>query len=683
MKKFYLVLALCLSATFGFSQGYYLLPSVDAGFNPGNLNNDPEQPEAFLSGNNLGWTTVLSSNANDEWSAVQTVPFPFNFNGSPESSFVVSGSGVVTFISAQPSMTPGFSNTALPSSSLMDKSICAWGLNVSGANDAVLSKTFGTAPNRQHWIVWSSASAPGLGTGAQWAYWGIVLEETTNSIYIVDMRSYSAGNTNSAMTVGIQIDATTAISVAGSPNLGSTTLATGGGTSDASDNTFYEFVYGTQPANDLRLISVNVPNQVALNSSSNFTATIQNRGSNAVSSFDYNYDDNAGLTGTNAYSGNLASGGYTTINASPAWVPTTAGAYSVDFSVTNTNGGTDDNPADNSLTYNTSAAVAAQRVPLYETFTSSTCPPCRPANATMKGIFDANGDDYVSVKYQVNWPGTGDPYFTNEVGARRNYYGVTAVPTVFIDGGWGENGNSLTQAVFDQYQSVLSFVELSAEFEVDANTQTVSGDVKVKPLTALNGANLHIAIIETRTVQNVKTNGETEFFNVMKKMVPNENGKPMGALAADVEVTESFSYTFNGNYVLPPNANAPANLTTEHTVESFNALGLAVWLQDPGTQEVFQAARGKRSNFVGARELSPLAATLYPNPAKDYIHIELDAAQELQVVIKDLSGKVVLSRDFGLSQNESIYTGDLKTGMYLVTVSADGQSMTERINVLH
>ena len=44
---------------------------------------------------------------------------------------------------------------------------------------------------------------------------------------------------------------------------------------------------------------------------------------------------------------------------------------------------------------NTGTAATTQRYPLFETFTSSTCPPCNPANANMEVIFGNNPGDHV------------------------------------------------------------------------------------------------------------------------------------------------------------------------------------------------------------------------------------------------------------------------------------------------
>ena len=59
--------------------------------------------------------------------------------------------------------------------------------------------------------------------------------------------------------------------------------------------------------------------------------------------------------------------------------------------------------------------------PLYEVFTSSTCGPCAYANPILDAVLEANPGTHSLVKYQMNWPGSGDPYYTAEGGVRGNF----------------------------------------------------------------------------------------------------------------------------------------------------------------------------------------------------------------------------------------------------------------------
>lgn len=218
------------------AQRYYYNANLRAGSNPEGLNTDLEkQPPPS------GWSPILSSGATT-WSTVQTIPFVFKFNGIYLNEYKVSPTGVLTFDAAA-STVPNSTNTTLPATDIPDYSVCVWGLTLSGADDAVLTKTFGTAPNRQHWVQWSSATDPSL-TGTRWTYWAIVFEESTNKVYVVDQRTYSSSGNNVTLTIGIQISANLAIQVAGSPSIGSGTLADGYWKDTSTDNGYWEFLYG-------------------------------------------------------------------------------------------------------------------------------------------------------------------------------------------------------------------------------------------------------------------------------------------------------------------------------------------------------------------------------------------------------------------------------------------------------
>ena len=208
MKKITL-LTICLLGIvqFNLSQ-YYYIPASTPG-NPGGLNTDNEYPSG--SGLPAGWSVILGpSNSSPTWSTVESIGFPFNFNGNSVTQYKVSSTGVLTF-STGASNVPSPTNAALPDPGIPDNSIMVWGLQGTGSNDNIVTKTFGTAGGRQHWVFFSSYTA------GSWSYWSIVMEEGTDNIYIVDQRHSTAANPQ--ITAGIQIDGSTATMVAGSPTL--------------------------------------------------------------------------------------------------------------------------------------------------------------------------------------------------------------------------------------------------------------------------------------------------------------------------------------------------------------------------------------------------------------------------------------------------------------------------------
>lgn len=326
------------------------------------------------------------------------------------------------------------------------------------------------------------------------------------------------------------------------------------------------------------------------------TGSLVNLGSETITSFDINYEIDGGTAVTAPITGvSIPFGGQYSFTHPTAYTPTATGTFEVTAYASNLNGGPDAIPANDEvmksfLVYD----IAVQRVPLFEIFTSSTCPPCLPGNESYHNIVDAKPDyEFVSVKLQQDFPGTGDPYATNELVARRNYYGVNSIPRMEIDGGWDGNANDFTNALYNDALANPAFTFLHATYELDVATQSVSVNVEGLPVEDYEAGTykLHVAIIENETSQNVKTNGETEFLEVAKKMVPDNNGTTIASLTALTPYTFSTTYTFNGSFRLPTNGQAAnrINHATEHSVEEFSDLRVVVWIENETTRTVLQA----------------------------------------------------------------------------------------------
>ncbi len=253
-----------------------------------------------------------------------------------------------------------------------------------------------------------------------------------------------------------------------------------------------------------------------------------------------------------------------------------SGSHTIKVWISDVNGnGDDERPANNLLTKNFSvASQSVQKTVLYEEFTSSTCGPCATFNTNYfnESFLQANAGKFTLVKYQMNWPGNGDPYYTAEGGTRRQYYGVNGVPTLFIDGKEGTDfdTNDL-QTKLDEHYAMPGVVQLQAYYEIDAQNNV---KVKVVGTPYLSGQfTLHIAVVEKETTQNAATNGETRFFNVMMKMVPDANGTTINATDGTPFV-ERKSASLNGT-----------------NIEEYSDLEVVVFIQDDTTKFVLQSVK--------------------------------------------------------------------------------------------
>jgi hypothetical protein len=725
MKKVLLALGIVFAS--GAASAQYINPNpfVYAG-NPGGINTDDEQPYAFYTSNNIpGYTEILPP-ASTGWSSPVTIPFPFEFDGGVVTSYQAAATGVVSF-SSNVGAAPSSANVDLPTTSIPDSSICAWGLTLAGGNDAVINKTFGNAPNRQHWVIWASASSP---DNVTWAYWAIVLEETTNNIYIVDMRTF--GN-NVSLTLGVQVDQSTFWSWG--DNVQSLNTATGGN-SDINDNSYWVFNAGPQPDYDVNNLSVDVDNYYLDGSSMTIEGTIENLGAQTVNSLTVEYSVDGGAPVSGSVNGlNIQSFGTGTYTLTAPWTASLAGAGPLEFQdvetiITEVNGNVDSDPSNNTALKTVGVHVpATERKPMLEQITSSTCPPCLPGNANVLAILANYPDLFSKVNYQADFPGAGDPYYTLEGGARRAFYGINSIPSMQTDGSLAFlNSNSYTTEIFEDALAVPAFTDLTTEGTVTTyvNASVVDGAIvldttyrvkvsaTISPLVDLPaGLRLQMSVQEDLTFNNVETNGETEFHDVLKKMIPNENGTVLAAISSGSDLTVTDSFSFQSAYILPPDAGSPVDLTENHTVEEWDDLRVASWVQDFTTGEIWQSENASITEVaepvlnwteevvdgttiytidgveyedfngviapLGTTDLFGATVSVFPNPAKDVLNVT-GVSSSATVAIYDAMGRLVRNQAI---QNNGINVSDLNTGVYNLVIVDGEQRTTKRVSVIH
>ena len=662
-KSFIIVLSICFFLSPFYGQYYYTPNSTQS--NPGGLNTDSEYPSSSASFG-TGWTTILpGSNASPTWSSIETIPFSFNFNGSPVTQYKVSSSGVLTF-STSAGVVPFYTNAAIPDPIIPNNSIMVWGIQGVGTNDEIVTKTFGTAGAQQHWIFFASYEA-----GGSWSYWSIVLEEGSDKIYIVDQRHSS--NANPQVTAGIQIDNTTAIMVAGSPQL--TNVA--GTSATPADNYYYEFIYGQQNAIDMSGVELLTYPYLKLSDAPfSIECVLNNLGTDTVTSFDLNYSANGGTIASQSLSG-LSIGPYEadTFMHNIPWIPTIADSYDVSVWASNINGLSDMNPLNDTVIQPLHVfGTTTQRKPMLEMFASSTSNYSVTGNTDLLAVLYSNPDNYSLLKYPMSWPSPGDPYFTNEGAQRRYFYNVNTVPRVILNGVDQNNPIGFTQQEFDEAYQLYSFVDLDATYSVGGQKVDINVDINSLCNTAgiWDNLTLHTAIFEYTTYNNVGTNGEIEFYNIMKKMLPDHNGTSIPDLLGPNNPTYSLSlsYEFNGTYNIPLDASSPTDHLIEHSVEDFQNLGVVVWIQDNDSKYILQSATANmvaNSNDLDAQ----VQTVVFPNPASDQLNVTLkgDINEVVDVKIYNSLGQIVRVEDCAnFNKNQAIDISELNEGVHVLFI---------------
>lgn len=348
---------------------------------------------------------------------------------------------------------------------------------------------------------------------------------------------------------------------------------------------FDDFEVKVQENLSVQLTNINIDERVAPGPL-NVNFSVQNMGSTNIQSLEASYQIEEQEAITETFSVNISSFGTKEIS----FVNTEnllPGTYDITLNISKVNGTEIDAEA-HSLDKNFSIAIAeTQRIPMIEHFSSSTCAPCVLINRLMKELTENNPGKFTYVKYPVSWPGTGDPYNNQASNMRKNYYGVSTVPMIYLDAEAqvaNHTPQSVTNAALQARYNTPAFAEIRGAFDVDGNTINLTADIL--SYVDLKNVKAYVSINEKITTGNVGSNGETEFHHIVMKMMNNGQGT-----MTDIDAGEYKRFEFS------------FDMSLTH-MEEIDDLEVAVWLQKPDTKEIFN------SHFL-------YEYTEHPYPAED------------------------------------------------------------------
>ena len=321
---------------------------------------------------------------------------------------------------------------------------------------------------------------------------------------------------------------------------------------------------------DGRMLSVNVPEvsygpEVGnLAAEINVGLTMMNFGKTPITSVEATYEIDGFEPVTQVFSTTIAS----LANKTLSFTETKTlfpGAYDLTVTINKVNGA-DDIYVDNNTMQKTFyvSMASEEKVPMIEHFSSSTCGPCVSVNNQMNTFCNNNAGRFTYTKYQMNWPSPGDPYYTEEGGVRREYYEVSGVPSMFLDG----SSSSVSQNVFNQQAAKPACFDVAGSFSVDGNVVHIMADIA--PYVDI-AARVYVSVNEKVTHNNVGGNGETTFHHIFMKMLPNGQGSAINFVAGETQHLE-FTQNMSGTHV-----------------EEMSDLEVSIWVQNYATKEVYNS----------------------------------------------------------------------------------------------
>ena len=227
------------------------------------------------------------------------------------------------------------------------------------------------------------------------------------------------------------------------------------------------------------------------------------------------------------------------------------------------------------------ASASAHPVPrtvLLEAFTNVSCAGCADANAATAQVVDALGPTRVlNVQIHLNWPESTDPFYVanpSDNFVRTLYNGIASAPDLVSN---GENApapgsvDALTTALA-VHRDRLSPLELSVSHTLVGQELSATVTVRAVDDPPSDELTLHLAVIDAEETFATPpgSNGETEFHDTLRGLIPDFNGTAF-TIAADDSLVFELSATLDAAWL-------------------DDDLDLVAWVQDDLTHEVWQAA---------------------------------------------------------------------------------------------
>ena len=318
---------------------------------------------------------------------------------------------------------------------------------------------------------------------------------------------------------------------------------------------------------DLALNSINMNTTMGAGTTE-VAFTVQNKGNETINNFKMGYQIDEEEIVEEVFEATLASLATQqfTFTVPATFMP---GSYLLTVGILEVNGGDDDDPENNTLEKTINVALGeTQKIVMIEHFSSSTCGPCVSVNTGMGNLTAANPGKFTYTKYQMNWPGNGDPYYTTEGGVRRQFYGVNAVPNVCLEGS-NLGATVVTQSQLDNAYNTPSFGDVRGSFNVDGNTINVKVDFM--SYYDMDVERAFVTVNEKVTTGNVGSNGETEFHHVFMKFLTSTSGDMLSIPAGEYQ---HFEWS--------------QNMSSTH-VEEMSDLEVSAWIQNMSTHEIINS----------------------------------------------------------------------------------------------
>ena len=195
---------------------------------------------------------------------------------------------------------------------------------------------------------------------------------------------------------------------------------------------------------------------------------------------------------------------------------------------------------------------AGDRMVFIERFTSWTCPPCATNNPIMESFINSlDQDKIVGIAYHMNWPAPGtDGYYhynPTDNNARRTMYGVNSIPQARMDGSisiQSPYSNGSLTALFNSRTNMLSPITVILTDSTFGDSIRLTARIYTEISMVNPVASVHFSLQERHNqfTSPPGTNGETNFYDVMRRMLNNGLGQSVALYPGQTVIVQKTFY---------------------------------------------------------------------------------------------------------------------------------------------
>ncbi len=309
-------------------------------------------------------------------------------------------------------------------------------------------------------------------------------------------------------------------------------------------------------------------------------------------------------------------------------------------------------------------ANAQNKTILVEHFTNTLCSVCASRNP---GFYDnlRTQQDVLHIAYHPSSPYSGcvlNQHNKTENDARTNYYSVYGgTPRIVLNGSvQSASLNYASANIFNSFKNIAADVSVNVSQTIEGNL--IKSHISIIRLTntPYNNLKLHVLYVEDTIFYNAP-NGEYTHFDVFRKSAN-------GIQGTDI--------------VLPTNLGDSNIIFTEtaiNTAWNKNRIYTLAFVQNTSDKNILNVAKSNtnKTSSTGFKTLEELGIKVYPNPANDYVNIDLLNNEKTKVTIINTLGGVVFNKEIVAS--EKIDLTIYNKGIYFLNLENSNGKIVKKI----